>query len=133
MSDTGYVVFYLHLASYLNERGSPVYCRVPKNGSGKCLLEVACPTCPTEGQWVGIDASHPIAYVGDFSNGRWQGVSPHLHLEVDYMPYPTAAPIPIDPYGWCGPPGADPYTSLTGLVNTNLWGAYQYTCPGGAR
>ena len=131
-SETGFVVFYLHLASYL-DKGNPVYCLNPVNGTGKCKEQVACSNCPAEGRWVSVNASQPIAYVGDFSNGIWGGVSPHLHFEVDYMPNPSATPIPIDPYGWCGPPGADPYTKLTGQVNTNLWGSVQYSCPSGPR
>lgn len=128
-SETGYVVFYLHLSSYLSGK-KPVYCQTPINGSAKCQKQIACPNCPAEGQWVSVNASQPIAYVGDFSNGKWGGVSPHLHFEVDDMPNRSATPIPIDPYGWCGPPGSDPYPTLTGHVNTNLWGTFQYTCPG---
>ena len=129
-SETGYVVFYLHLASYLDTKGNPVYCQNPQNGKATCKKQIACPSCPVEGQWISVSASQPIAYVGDFSNGKWGGVSPHLHFEVDYKPSRGATPIPIDPYGWCGTPGGDPYTKFTGRVNTNLWGAAQYMCPG---
>ena len=56
----------------------------------------------TRGQVIGIS--------GDTGSSG----SPHLHFEV------TKNDIPVDPYGWEGS-GTDPYTSLTGVVNENLW------------
>jgi hypothetical protein len=119
-SETGYVVFYLHLASY-PDSGNMVYCASPQNGSTTCLEKVACPNCPPEGTWVSVDSAQPIAYVGNFDR-VWGGVGPHLHFEVDHepQPSPTATSIPLDPYGWWS--GAvDPYTTFTSMVNTWLW------------
>jgi hypothetical protein len=129
-SETGYVVFYLHLASYLNGK-KPVYCETPIEGSSTCQKRVACPNCPIEGQWISVNAAQPIAYVGDFSNGKWGGVNPHLHFEVDFMPNKAATPIPIDPYGWCSFAVDDPYIGFTGQIGANLWGSALYVCPGG--
>jgi 6-phosphogluconolactonase (cycloisomerase 2 family) len=135
-SQTGYVVFYLHLASYLGEDGKTVLMcpSSPTTASPTCPNPVLCTLgkaktpCPQEGAWV--STAEPIAYVGNFAptstypNGAWHGVGPHLHFEVDYLPTPTATPVPIDPYGWypsiAGTP--DPYSSShPGIVNNWLW------------
>lgn len=57
-----------------------------------------------------VKAGQLIGYSGD------AGVpgSPHLHYEIQYNG------IPVDPYGWQGK-GSDPYLSLTGITNVNLW------------
>ncbi len=136
-SHTGYIVFYLHLASYIatDGTGNILYCKSPpttKNPSATCPDPTACPTCPKEGKWVSVSrpASQPIAYVGDFSQGLWGGVGFHLHFEVDQMPSLTATPIPLDPYGWQSSscPNAaqcDPYSpSHSGVINTWLWRNY---------
>jgi hypothetical protein len=122
-SGTKYVVFYLHLASYVATDGSGqmLYCQsLPTNKSTTCPNPAPCTICPLEGTWV--NTSQPIAYVGDFSDGKWGGVFPHLHFEVDYMPAPApnVSGAPLDPYGWWSA-APDPYTTSTGLVNTWLW------------
>lgn len=131
-SQTGYVVFYLHLASYVGPDGKTIMVcpSLPKNGSTTCSNAIVCKTCPPEGTWVSVSAPQPIAYVGNFAltgkggSGIWGGVSTHLHFEVDQMPTLTATPVPLDPYGWwpTTPALPDPYsTSHMGVVNTWLW------------
>jgi hypothetical protein len=54
---------------------------------------------------------------------------PHLHFEVQkkaVQPVMTAtgislAYVPIDPYGWDGDPGTDPYEKVPGVKNARLW------------
>jgi 6-phosphogluconolactonase (cycloisomerase 2 family)/murein DD-endopeptidase MepM/ murein hydrolase activator NlpD len=125
-SETGYVVFYLHLASYVGSDGKTLMVcpSPPKSGSVACPNAIVCKTCPPEGTWVGVSAPQPIAYVGNFANGKWGAVGPHLHFEVDQMPTLTATPIPLDPYGWwpTTPGLPDPYlASHKGVMNTWLW------------
>lgn len=119
VSETGYVVFYLHLSSYL-KGNDPVVCLSPNHGQSTCQkkMEVKCPTCPKEGDWVSVDSPSPIAYVGNFANGIWGGVGPHLHLEIDRVN--GTARTPLDPYGWwLAKP--DPYSPFGDIVNTWLW------------
>ncbi|MCI0619952.1 peptidoglycan DD-metalloendopeptidase family protein [Candidatus Wolfebacteria bacterium] len=47
-------------------------------------------------------------------SGNTGGVAPHLHFEV------RKDSTSVDPYGWNGV-GDDPYTTLTGAENFNLW------------
>lgn len=131
-SQTGYVVFYLHLASYVGTDGKTIMvCKTPPTtASPTCSDAIVCSNCPAEGKWVSASVTRPIAYVGNFAptktypNGAWHGVGSHLHFEVDQLPAPGATPVPIDPYGWYPITGGapDPYSSLhPGIVNTWLW------------
>ncbi len=51
-------------------------------------------------------------------SGNTGGVAPHLHFEVKEIVGSDS--ISVDPYGWDGN-GIDPYATLTGVVNENLW------------
>jgi len=73
-------------------------------------------TTVTEGQLIALSGS-----AGDC-------IPPHLHFEVQnqttaaQQQIVTYSYIPVDPYGWDGPPGADPYTDITGgMQNILLW------------
>jgi hypothetical protein len=133
-SQTGYVVSYLHLASYVGADGTTMMvCPAPPNSRGgtttTCPNEQKCDSCPLEGTWVSVSTQQPIAYVGNFAydskakTGAWGVVGPHLHLEVDQMLSLTAKPLPIDPYGWQS--GSDPYSALhNNVVNKWLWRGY---------
>ncbi len=119
-SSTGYVVFYLHLASYPDPNGKISYCKTPVKGGTACAVKVKCQNCAAEGQWVSANGTQPIAYVGNFDI-TWGGVGPHLHFEVDRDSVPgQSTPMRLDPYGWWSA-AQDPYTGFTGLVNTWLW------------
>jgi len=130
MSETGYVVFYLHLSSYPGKNGTMRQCLTqPAAKALSCSSEVPCPQCPAEGTWVSSVSSPVIGYVGNFDSTFWGGpsgkVQSHLHLEVGWDPSPgpgpLARPIPLDPYGWWSAM-PDPYTVLpSGRVNTWLW------------
>ncbi len=124
-SDTGYVVLYMHLSSYLSEYedGTPVLCqKPPPKGSTTCPTQVPCDKCPKEGQWVSVNRLDEIGYTGNFSNGIWGSVSPHLHFEVDQNLKPSKGVqgVPLDPYGWWSP-AADPYATVRGAMNMNNW------------
>jgi murein DD-endopeptidase MepM/ murein hydrolase activator NlpD len=126
-SETGDLVSYLHLASYPLPNGDMVYCSqfklVYSGGVYKrvCAKLDPCPNCPKEGQWVSVDSTQPIGYVGNFDNG-WGKVGFHLHFEVDREDVPgKSKPLPVDPYGWWSSQ-SDPYTTYhSGVVNTWLW------------
>jgi hypothetical protein len=127
-SDTGYVVLYMHLSSYLDEyfddNGQPVRCKPTRERPNQCVVQVPCDKCPKEGQWVSVTRTDEIGYTGNFSHGQWGGVANHLHFEIDLNPDPRPAPapagVPIDPYGWWSP-STDPYTTFKGAVNNWLW------------
>jgi hypothetical protein len=141
---SGYQVVYMHLSSYYNNGQVWVHCHshLPSAfcANAKENADVLCPTCAQEGEWVSTDRVDPIGYSGNFlvtsSNPQgWFGVGPHLHFEVDKVL--RDMPFGVDPYGWCGAPGTDPYTTFTvglgdggiGLANTNLWQGFQPRCP----
>ena len=65
-----------------------------------------------EGQFIGFVGNTGLKLPGN------QGQ--HLHFEVREVRSP-GPDFFYDPYGWTGPPGGDPYTALTGLVNETLW------------
>jgi murein DD-endopeptidase MepM/ murein hydrolase activator NlpD len=132
-SETGYVIVYMHLSSYLSSDNTTVlHCTVrPSNGAAMCpsTNEVPCSAamgCAQQDDFVSSTQANPIAFVGNFANGYWGGkkgtIGPHLHFEVDL--WPNASPIPIDPYGWKSST-ADPYSPLPGIMNTWLWQAAQ--------
>ncbi len=135
-SETGFAVFYLHLANYLGSDGKTIMVcpsppNAPRSTTKTCPNAVVCTNCPAEGMWVSTDSSvttQPIAYVGNFSNGAWGAVGPHLHFEVDYLPTPGAKPVPLDPYGWnpLTPGTPDPYAPpTTAPPNVWLWNSPQ--------
>jgi YVTN family beta-propeller protein len=115
LSETGYIVFYLHLASYLDQQGNPVACLIPNPGHKACKKEISCTTCAKEGQWISSNTTDPIAYVGNFAHGVWGGVRPHLHFEIDKISAGTITPL--DPYGWWVA-SPDPFGRA---ANTWLW------------
>jgi uncharacterized repeat protein (TIGR03803 family) len=134
-----YSIVYMHLSSYYDGQ-QVMRCSSFDQETGACLTSAPCPTCAQQGEWVSTDRADPIGYPGNFlvTNAHpegWGGVPFHLHFEVDKII--DGKPVPLDPYGWCGAPGTDPYTKLTmnvvpgGLVNTTLWDASQFTltCP----
>jgi len=142
-----YVVYYLHLDTYKDSapEGIPFpnpWCSniltnlpIPSNSQ----VPAGCVIGRAGGWGVKDNVASPSAFLV------------HLHFEVhrivsaDQIPstsvYPssrflcppevdpsgTLACIPVDPYGWDGPPNADPYTALTrdkngnGLQNVRLW------------
>ncbi len=87
---SGYKVYYLHLSSWYDSATGKIMRRL-SNGT-----EIVCLECAKEGEWVNISRTQPIAYVGNYSNGRWRGVGDHLHFEF------TKNGTPIDPYGYLG-------------------------------
>lgn len=132
-SDTGYTIAYLHLSSFLATNGMVERCASGYvKGSSTCSNIIPCPACAQEGQWVDVSTTTPIAYVGDFANGKWHAVAPHLHFEVDRLVLgdpscpssKRACMVPVDPYGWSPitPGQTDPYTTLhPSIVNQRLW------------
>lgn len=125
-------VVYLHLANWLDEAGNPVRCGRWKAAGDNvtCSQTVPCPNCAREGELVSVDRAEPIAYVGNYATaganpvGGWgmSGTFPHLHFEVSKRGCPTdAACRAVDPYGWKGTPGTDPFEAATGVANTWLW------------
>lgn len=127
-----YSVVYMHLSSYYDKDQQQVMRCTDANqcSSGQAIVE--CPTCARQDDWVSTDRSDPIGYTGDFFITKkhpdgWGGVGPHLHFEVDQLG--GDRPAALDPYGWCGTPASDPYTKLTGLVNSTLWSNFTLTCP----
>jgi uncharacterized repeat protein (TIGR03803 family) len=133
---TGYDVIYMHLSSYYDQSTKQVM-RCTSSKASECDSGQAvepCPTCAQQYEWVSTTRTSPIGYSGNFFVTTkvllgWGGVGSHLHFEVDQVL--GTAPRGVDPYGWCGAPGTDPYTGFTGLVNTNLWSQFSVTCPGG--
>ena len=129
---TGYSVVYMHLSSfYQNQQSLPYYgsvIRCRKSDGSVCQL---CNTCAQQNDYVTTDRTQPIGYTGNYFK-VWGGVNPHLHFEVDQLSAmaPTAtAPTPVDPYGWCGNQVADPYTTVTGMLNEPLWADFTLICP----
>jgi uncharacterized repeat protein (TIGR03803 family) len=130
---SGYSIVYMHLSSYYDAGKKQVMrCTGFDQTTGACIKKVPCPTCASQDDWVSTDRMNPIAYPGNFlvtirHPDGWGGVPFHLHFEVDKIT--NKAIVPVDPYGWCGAPGTDPYTALTGQVNTTLWKQFVLTCP----
>lgn len=104
---SNYKVYYLHLSSWLDTTSEKV---MKRSSSG---IESECTDCPKEGEWVDVNRTQPIGYVGNYQNG-WGGVSTHLHFDVEKNG------IPVDPYGWKGS-GSDPYEEAMGVTNIDLW------------
>jgi hypothetical protein len=132
VNTSGYVVVYMHLASYYDATSGTVKRCTSSDPKGtECNAGqniVACPACAQQNQWVSTSRTTPIGYTGNFASGVWGGVPAHLHYEVDNVT--GKAPLAVDPYGWCGP-GADPYTALTGLTNFTMWSGFTLSCPVG--
>ena len=120
-------VVYLHLANWLDASGTPVRCGHWKDtGAGNltCTQTVICSTCPREGDLVSVDRAEPVGYVGNYAFGQWGGqhTYPHLHFEVSKRACPAVgACTAVDPYGWKGATGADPFERATGIKNVWLW------------
>ena len=54
--------------------------------------------------------------IGRTGNTGLYSCGSHLHFQVDF------GSVPVDPYGWAGAPGADPYTQKNpGVENRWLW------------
>jgi Concanavalin A-like lectin/glucanases superfamily len=138
ISATGYLVRYLHLASFL-ENG------VVKKGNSDGSNIVPCsPTdgCAQQNKWVPVNT--PIGYSGNYASGWYDskkcfpsplqhpekhtcGVSPHLHFEVDLEK--AGHQRPVDPYGWhpSDPGKNDPYNNKMfnpGFLNITLWNGF---------
>jgi hypothetical protein len=132
---TGYSIVYMHLSSfYQNQTSMPNYggvLRCTSSIPSVCELNEdteVCSTCAQQNEYVTTNRTDPIGYTGNFFD-TWGGVAPHLHFEVDEIRFAVSAPIPVDPYGWCGPPSTDPYTNFTGITNITLWANFSLTCP----
>jgi len=95
--NNGYKIYYLHLSTYPPSKYSSCKSAPP-------IIPVSC-----NGKACHVNAGQVIGNSGD------AGVpgSPHLHFEIQTNPG-----IPVDPYGWKGAPGADPYKRAP---NVNLW------------
>ena len=140
-----YVIYYLHLATYVGQTQTTATDPSPSPG---CQASVKVPI--PEGQEV--TAGCLVALVG---NAAPPGVtiSAHLHFEVHQIVSPSGVAslfgarkttkcvdgavssdydcVPIDPYGWNGSlqcdssgmplSGSDPYFCLTGIQNRWLW------------
>ena len=95
--NSAYKLYYLHLSTYPSSR-------FPSCQSAPPVIPQSCNGKPCH-----VQAGQLIGMSGD------AGVpgSPHLHFEIQLNPG-----IPVDPYGWKGTPGADPYKRATSM---NLW------------
>lgn len=111
--DGKYRVYYLHLSSWLDRTTGKIKRR---NSDG---TEDECTECAKEGEWVDINRTQPIGYVGDYQSG-WGGVGAHLHLGVHKKINNIYERV--DPYGWEGS-DTDPYEKAKGVKNVDLWSA----------
>lgn len=95
--NSAYKLYYLHLSTYPSTR-------FPSCQSAPPIIPQSCNGKPCH-----VQAGQLIGMSGD------AGVpgSPHLHFEIQVNPG-----IPVDPYGWKGTSGADPYKRATSM---NLW------------
>ena len=117
-------------------------------GSGEIPVFAAAPGVAhiIEDQWNTVIIDHGNGYASEYlhmsfrdplmdgqqvTRGQSIGVSgragagdnPHLHFGLLYRPSPSDAYVPIDPYGWQGAPGGDPYTETSGIEPHNYWGS----------
>ncbi len=141
-----YLIYYLHLDTYIGQQQMPVNDPDPLPGcSGVVLLPLAEGTEVQAGCLVALSgkAAPPI-----------YNFLPHLHFEVqrvvpgflvqsrfgartadvciDGIVGSNYDCVPVDPYGWTGEPtecdpqtglaiSGDPYFCLTGVINQRLW------------
>lgn len=141
-----HVIYYLHLATAKpSPNNPPVPVTDPNPGSG-CSGIVNLPL-PDRPEGTQVKAGCLIALSGHKALGNPRNFPPHLHFEVQQVVdatvvqpgvraskvecvddtwVPTSsgkACLPVDPYGWTGAAGADPFELITGVKNKRLWSA----------
>lgn len=142
-----YLIYYLHLDTYIGQQQVPVNDPDPLPG---CAATVLLPL--DEG--TEVQAGCLVALSGKAAPPIYRYFLPHLHFEVhrvvpsslvltrfgargadvciDGVVGPGYDCVPVDPYGWAGEPthcdpqtgladSGDPYFCLTGVVSQSLW------------
>jgi len=115
----GYLIYYLHLSSFLDSTTSSPQVVKALSPTGTPSQIVPCPECIQPNMWVAANTF--LGYSGNFSV-IWGGVGSHLHFEVDLKS--GSALTPVDPYGWnpLDPTQIDPYSiAHPGVSNIILW------------
>jgi murein DD-endopeptidase MepM/ murein hydrolase activator NlpD len=139
-SEPPYLIYYLHLYTYVGQTPTPATDPDPLPG---CQGTVSLPLA--EG-WH-VQAGCLVALSGNTSPYT-KPLPPHLHFEVhEVVPTATVSKtsgaqnatlcvdnaigtgfncVPVDPYGWCTlsqcpATSPDPYFSSTGIANMTLW------------
>jgi hypothetical protein len=147
-----YVIYYLHLSTY-KDTSPPESIAKLLSDLGLPPQPTSCPSTLPITNGTTVAAGCVIGRAGGWGLGGPTAFGVHLHFEVHKIipssqapvksPYssfplcPTNLPgvnpatsvacIPVDPYGWDGPVGQDPYTDLTksangpGIRNVRLW------------
>lgn len=118
-----YKIVYLHLATWYDKSSNKIMMRSSSCDTNcDCSKEKPkieeCKDCPLPGEIVKVSTNRPIGMVGTYAYDSWCGISPHLHFEVRKKV--GSRYIAVDPYGWQGAFGKDPYVYAK-EASISLW------------